>query len=94
MGTHGHRALICFDKPTVFWWESPSGKKILTYRAEHYNQGNFWGVETGDFNRFETRVLDYLDQMEAKDYPFDIVAAQHSGYFTDNAPPSTRSCEW
>ena len=93
MGTHGHRALICFDKPTVFWWESPSGKKILTYRAEHYNQGNFWGVETGDFNRFETRVLDYLDQMEAKDYPFDIVAAQHSGYFTDNAPPSTRSCE-
>ena len=23
MGTHGHRALICFDKPTVFWWESP-----------------------------------------------------------------------
>lgn len=93
MGTHGHRALICFDKPTVFWWESPSGKKILTYRAEHYNQGNFWGVETGDFNRFETRVLDYLNQMEAKDYPFDIVAAQHSGYFTDNAPPSTRSCE-
>lgn len=42
MGTHGHRALICFDKPTVFWWESPSGKKVLAYRAEHYNQGNFF----------------------------------------------------
>lgn len=93
MGTHGHRALICFDKPTVFWWESPSGKKVLAYRAEHYMHGNFWGIETNDFERFETRVLDYLDQMEAKDYPFDIVAAQHSGYFTDNAPPSTRSCE-
>ena len=38
MGTHGHRALICFDKPTVFWWESPSGKKVLTYRAEHYTK--------------------------------------------------------
>ena len=93
MGTHGHRALICFDKPTVFWWESPSGKKVLTYRAEHYNQGNFFGIHTDDFEQFEKKVLDYLDQMEAKDYPYDILAAQHSGYFTDNAPPSTKSCE-
>ena len=21
MGTHGHRALIPFEKPTAFWWE-------------------------------------------------------------------------
>ncbi len=93
MGTHGHRALICFDKPTVFWWESPSGKKVLTYRAEHYNQGNFFGIHTDDFATFETRVLDYLDQLAAKNYPYDICAAQHSGYFTDNSPPSTKSCE-
>lgn len=93
MGTHGHRALICFDKPTVFWWQSPSGKKVLTYRAEHYNQGNFLGVHTDDFDLFETRVLEYLTQLEAKNYPYNICAAQHSGYFTDNAPPSTKSCE-
>lgn len=93
MGTHGHRALICFDKPTVFWWQSPSGKKVLAYRAEHYNQGNFFGVHTDYFGQFETRVLEYLGQLEAKDYPYDICAAQHSGYFTDNAPPSTKSCE-
>ena len=93
MGTHGHRALICFDKPTVFWWQSPSGKKVLAYRAEHYNQGNFFGVHTDDFETFETRVLEYLGQLEAKNYPYDICAAQHSGYFTDNAPPSTKSCE-
>jgi hypothetical protein len=93
MGTHGHRALICFDKPTVFWWESPSGKKILTYRAEHYNQGNFFGVETDNFALFEERLLTYLDQMEAKNYPFDLLVAQHSGYFTDNSPPSTKSGE-
>lgn len=93
MGTHGHRALICFDKPTVFWWQSPSGKKVLAYRAEHYNQGNFFGAHTDDFGQFETRVLEYLGQLEAKDYPYDICAAQHSGYFTDNAPPSTKSCE-
>lgn len=40
MGTHGHKALICFDKSTLFWWQSPSGKKTLTFRAEHYNIAN------------------------------------------------------
>ena len=93
MGTHGHRALICFDIPTVFWWQSPSGKKVLTYRAEHYNQGNFFGIHTDNFEQFEERVLNYLGEMEARNYPYDIVAAQHSGYFTDNSPPSTKSCE-
>jgi len=93
MGTHGHRALICFDKPTVFWWESPSGKKILTYRAEHYHLGNFFGIHTDDFQRFEQRVLNYLDEISAKNYPFDILAIQYSGYHTDNSPPSTQASE-
>ncbi|MDR0843868.1 MAG: glycosyl hydrolase family 38 [Tannerella sp.] len=93
MGTHGHRALIAFDKPTVFWWESPSGKKLLTYRAEHYMQGNFFGVESDNFTRFEERLLDYLRTLEAKNYPYDIAVAQHSGYYTDNSPPSTASSE-
>ncbi|HEX2976121.1 MAG TPA: glycosyl hydrolase family 38, partial [Bacteroidales bacterium] len=49
MGTHGHRALICFDIPTMFWWESPSGSRILTFRAEHYMTGNtVLEMQTGD----------------------------------------------
>jgi len=94
MGTHGHRALICFDKPTVFWWESPSGKKILTYRAEHYHLGNFFGIHSDNFELFEQRVLNYLNEIDAKNYPYDILAVQHSGYHTDNSPPSTQSCEF
>jgi hypothetical protein len=94
MGTHGHRALICFDKPTVFRWESPSGKKILAYRAEHYHLGNIFGIHTDNFELFEQRVLNYLDEIAEKNYPYDILAIQHSGYHTDNSPPSTRSCEF
>ncbi|GAB1359291.1 glycoside hydrolase family 38 C-terminal domain-containing protein [Porphyromonadaceae bacterium] len=94
MGTHGHRALISFPYPTVFWWESPSGKKILTYRAEHYHVGNFWGIhDANNFENFETKMLDYIAGMEKTDYPFDILVAQHSGYHTDNSPPSTSSSE-
>jgi hypothetical protein len=90
MGTHGHRALICFDKPTMFWWESPSGKRLLTFRAEHYMTGNtVLDMQYGDIDRFKNKLLNYLISLDAKGYPFDEMAIQHSGYLTDNSPPST-----
>jgi alpha-mannosidase len=90
MGTHGHRALICFDIPTMFWWESPSGKRLLTFRAEHYMTGNtVLEMQTGDINRFKNNLLNYLISLDEKKYPFDEMAIQHSGYLTDNSPPST-----
>jgi len=90
MGTHGHRALICFDIPTMFWWESPSGNRLLSFRAEHYMTGNtVLEMQTGDFDRFKNNLLNYLITLDAKEYPFDEMAIQHSGYLTDNSPPST-----
>lgn len=90
MGTHGHRALIAFDKPTLFWWESPSGKQMLAYRAEHYMIGNTqFKIHAGDFNVFEDELLTYLVDLEEKGYKYDLISIQHSGYLTDNAPPST-----
>jgi len=90
MGTHGHRALISFDIPTMFWWESPSGKRLLTFRAEHYMTGNtVFEMQTGDIERFKNNLLNYLISLNSKKYPFDEMAIQHSGYLTDNSPPST-----
>lgn len=90
MGTHGHRALICFDKPTMFWWESPSGKRLLTFRAEHYMTGNtVLEMQYGDIERFKRNLMNYLISLDAKNYPFNEMAIQHSGYLTDNSPPST-----
>lgn len=90
MGTHGHRALICFDIPTMFWWESPSGKRMLTFRAEHYMTGNtVLEMQTGDLDKFKNNLFNYLISLDAKKYPFDEMAIQHSGYLTDNSPPST-----
>lgn len=94
MGTHGHRALICFDIPTAFWWESPSGNRMLAFRAEHYMTGNtVMGIHTQDFPFFEDKVLTYLNQLGEKGYPHDLIAIQHSGYLTDNSPPSTLSSD-
>jgi alpha-mannosidase len=90
MGTHGHRALLCFDRPTMFWWESPSGKRVLTFRAEHYMTGNtVLEIQSGDIDKFKNNLLNYLLSLEAKNYPYDVMSIQHSGYLTDNSPPST-----
>ncbi|MEP0847560.1 MAG: glycosyl hydrolase family 38 [Phycisphaerae bacterium] len=93
MGQHGHRALIPFDRPTVFWWESPAGSRVLAFRADHYMTGNFWGVHTGRMEVVEDELLQYLANLERVGYPFDRVAVQHSGYATDNSPPSVASSE-
>lgn len=93
MGEHGHRALVPFDRPTVFWWESPAGKRVLAFRADHYMTGNFWGVHTGRVEAVEDELLRYLTRLEKSGYPLDRIAVQHSGYPTDNSPPSTASSE-
>lgn len=93
MGINIGRALPCFDRPTMFWWESPSGKRMMAFHGEHYMTGNFFGIEAGDFDAFESKFLTYLQELGAKGYPYDIMSIHHSGYFTDNSPPSTNACE-
>ncbi len=92
MGINKTRSLLPFDQPTCFWWESPSGKRVLAYRSDHYMTANFWGVEKGDAGLIKPKVADYLTSLEALHYPFDRVGVQFSGYFTDNSPPSTAAC--
>ena len=94
MGTHGHRALICFDKPGFFWWESPAGNKLLAFRAEHYMKGNtLMDLVSGDINKSADKIFYYLDDLMKKDYKYNEVALQFSGYTTDNSPPSTIMCK-
>ena len=93
MGQHGHRARIPFDKPTSFWWTSPSGKRLLAYRSEHYMHGNTLSLTSGKIDVFRNNLSGYLSDLEEKDYPLDRVALQFSGYITDNSPPSTKACD-
>ncbi|MDO9511773.1 MAG: glycoside hydrolase family 38 C-terminal domain-containing protein [Bacteroidales bacterium] len=98
MGQHGHRAHIPFDKPTLFWWESPSGNRLLAYRSEHYMHGNVLGLTSGYVENFRSNLSDYLDKLEEKKYPYSSAAIQFSGYIIDNSPPSITACnlvkEW
>ena len=88
-GINAHRALKPFKIPTPFWWESPSGKRVLAYRADHYMTGNFFGIHTEDFELISRDLPAYLQKLESDGYPYASINVQHSGYSTDNSPPST-----
>ncbi len=92
MGIHAHRARKPFDKPTSFWWQSPAGNRLLAYRSEHYQHANSLGLHTGQQDAFRDNLSNYLTSLEQKDYPYDKVALQFSGYVTDNSPPNVEVC--
>ncbi len=92
MGINETRSIRPFDKPTSFWWESPSGERLLATRNDHYMTGNRFQINTPE-NFSEVELLDYLAGLKEKEYPFKKVAVQFSGYRTDNAPPSTGACD-
>jgi len=93
MGINKTRSILPFDKPTSFWWESPSGKRVLAYRADHYHVGNHWKIHEGNPVTFEQGILEYLTSLEERKYPFNQIVVQFSGYNTDNSPPSTSACD-
>jgi hypothetical protein len=91
MGINETRSIRPFDKPTVFWWESLSGARLLAFRGDHYMTGNFFGLESQTFH--PENMLWHIADLDNRGYPFDRIGIQFSGYFTDNAPPSTAACE-
>ncbi|SFK56272.1 Glycosyl hydrolases family 38 N-terminal domain-containing protein [Porphyromonadaceae bacterium KH3CP3RA] len=88
MGQNSHRALLPFDCPTVFKWESPSGKSSYFYRFDHYRTGNRWGISDKNIQNMAPLVFTYLNNLAEKGYPFDAVSVQYSGYHFNNSPPS------
>lgn len=91
MGINETRSILPFDKPTVFWWEAPSGEKMLAFRADHYMTGNEYGIESKAL--IPENMLWHIADIEKRGYPLDRISIQFSGYRTDNAPPSTAACE-
>ncbi len=94
MGINKTRSLLPFDRATCFWWESPSGKRMMVSRSDHYHTGNMWGIHTGDLETIKTGIVGYLKFLEDQAYPFDRIAVKYSGYHTDNSPPATTACDF
>jgi alpha-mannosidase len=91
MAQNTHRAQKPFTRPTTFWWESPSGNRILVNRPEHYMWANTLGILTNE-ETFGKNLFNHLNDIVRQGYPFDRYALHFSGYLTDNSPPSTKAC--
>lgn len=93
MGVNNDLTPRPFFRPTAFWWESPSGNRLLAWRPDHYHTANNLRIHQGDRDVFKGRLLEYLASIASNGYPFDAIAMQYSGLQIDNSPPALTGCE-
>lgn len=93
MGVNTAKEQAPFDKPTFFWWLSPSGKRVLAFYGEHYMHGDELGLISRNFDEFETKLLDYLIQLDSIGYKPDIMACEFLGIGGDNSAPSMHASD-
>ena len=77
--------------PHAFWWEGPSGSKVLAWNGFHY----LWGrsiAKLGDWRFVDDSLPPIVAGLEADpDYPFDFMYAQSTHPIrVDNGPPDPR----
>lgn len=71
-------AIFAHDGPAAFWWEAPSGKRVLLYSP----RARGWGGNRADL----PGLADYLRALEDQDYPYSVMRCLVSGGARDNAP--------
>lgn len=81
----GNTLKVWGDKP--FYWKSPSGeKKILVWvAAKGYSWFHHWRLTRDDI----TPIVKYLDELDAKNYPYDIVHVRYNIGGDNGFPDST-----
>ncbi len=65
--------------PHAFYWEAPAGQKVLFWYGR---QG-----AGGDVDVRLSKVFPYLEELEQRGYPYDVLRYLVMGGFRDNAPP-------
>jgi hypothetical protein len=98
-GINEDRSRAPLRRPNPFYWESPSGGKVLHWNGEHYLFSNYELLLHEPYEKSFPKVVDYLTKLQTRgDFPYDTMAFHISGYVTDNCPPkkelSDRVRDW
>ena len=74
--------------PMAFWWEAPSGRRLLCWNGYHYLFGRSV-LKLGDWRFAEREVSTFVDKLESRDdYPFNFLFFQSTHPMrVDNGPP-------
>ena len=74
--------------PMAFWWEAPSGRRLLVWNGFHYLFGRSV-LKLGDWRFAEREIKKWAGKLEAEEtYPFNFLFFQSTHPMrVDNGPP-------
>jgi hypothetical protein len=100
---HGGRP---FNRRNVpFWWQAPSGRKILVWEGQTYHRGNLYGLvpcsdsasgpsfPIGDLKLAEAKLLPRIQRFRDEGFALDFAPIYIGGLYTDNSPPTDVVCD-
>ncbi len=81
--------------PGAFWWEGPSGKRVLAWNGYHYLFGRSQ-AGLGNFDLVDRLLPRWVEQLEADEtYPYDFLYCESTHPVrVDNGPPDPRMPEF
>lgn len=85
MAINTHSGGAPLHRPDVFWWEGPSGRKVLAYNGWPYDTGWRFGIGHNEaiLEDWWPRIQSRLDEI---DYPLPVLMIQSFHPFGDNGP--------
>lgn len=85
---------VPYKRQTPFIWKGPDESRLVCWIGEHYNQGNFLGMDIplgksveDALSLAEEKLPEYINDLRSNGYPYDFCPITISGVFTDNSPP-------
>lgn len=81
--------------PGAFWWEGPSGKKVMAWNGYHYLFGRSQ-AGIGNWNLVDRLLPRWIEQLEKDDtYTYDFLYCEATNPVrVDNGPPDPRMPEF
>ncbi|KAH3759564.1 glycosyl hydrolase family 38 [Pelomyxa schiedti] len=75
-----------YNMPQAFWWEGPSGGRVLVFHSfDNYNEGWEMGW-TRSVELVEENAPSWLESLDAEEYSFTVAALRTLGDITDDGP--------
>lgn len=95
MSVNPMRGAVPKPVPAAFWWEGPSGNRILVWNGYHYLFGRSI-VKLGDWRFAEQSLPRAIEKLEKDpDYPYDFLYCQSTHPMrVDNGPPDQRMSDF
>jgi len=79
------------ERPSVFWWKGPSGRKLKVMHGTHYTMfDQLLETDKNDLDVMRKGLDTYLDFLSKKNYTYDFIylTTANAPVCYDNAPPN------